>query len=225
MRADATSATAPGTSCGRARCRPLRAGQVWAGRVVTSATSPGPLCGWARCRPPLAGQARAGRSSPQPPAPAPVLLGRCSLCSLSPGRRRALPISQWSWVSAGLPVGAPDHLHASPLMSQQGAAVGRGQGWRSSGWIAISTVQGAAGPWSRAYHWHVCWAGVLCAPDRQQRAAASAQASPGRAQPSPAAARLGRCGPRDRPAADLRPGARLDRGLGVYSSMGSLRSR
>jgi hypothetical protein len=153
-RADATSATAPGPSCGRARCRSLRAGQDWAGRVATSATSPGPLCG----------------------------CGRCSLCSLSPGWRRALPISQWSWVSAGLPIGAPDRRHASPLMSPQGAAVGRGPGWRCSGWIAISTVQGAAGPWSRAYHWHVCWAGVLRAPDRQQRAAASAWASPGRAQ-------------------------------------------
>jgi hypothetical protein len=180
---------------------PLATGR--AGRVATSASSPGPLCG----------------------------RGRCSLCSLSP-------------------------------------------------------FKGAAGPWSRAYHWHVCWAGVLRAPDRQQRAAASARASPGRAQsgyrpsespwargpfklgghqagpcsvgpraratgrarracpsqpasgssprgrwglngrkPSSAGARLGRCGPRDRPAVDRRPGARLDRGLGVCSSTGSLQSR
>jgi hypothetical protein len=85
----------------------------------------------------------------------PVRPGRCSLCSPSPGRRRALPISQWSWVSALLPVGAPDRRHASPLMSPQGAAVGRGPGWRGRGWIAISTFQRAAVPWSQAYHWHV----------------------------------------------------------------------
>jgi hypothetical protein len=44
-------------------------------------------------------------------------------------------------------------------------------------------------------------------------------------KPSSAAARLGRCGPRDLPAADRRPEARLDRGLGVGSSTGSLLSR
>jgi hypothetical protein len=178
-------------------------GQAWAGRVVASATSPGPLCGWGGAH-----------------------------CALSPGRRRALPISQWSWVSAGLPVGAPDRRHASPLMSPQGAAVGRGPGWRDRGWIAISTVQGAAGLWSRAYHWHVAL--VPGPPDAHggrvlvSRPVAGPLAAGGDSngrKPSSAAARLGRCGPRDRPVADRRPGARLDRGLGVGSSTGSLRSR
>jgi hypothetical protein len=94
---DATSVTAPGPSCGRARCRSLRAGQDWAGRVATSATSPGPLCGWGGAH--------------------------CALSLLAGVGRCPVPISQWLWVSAGLPVGAPDRRHASPLISPQGAAV------------------------------------------------------------------------------------------------------
>ncbi len=139
----------------------------WAGRDSALITPPRQRAPTPPSPPPLAtraagrGAARSGpgktgrAGSPPPPPPlAPCAAEGCAHCalSLSPGRRRALPISQWSWVSAGLPVGAPDSRHASPLMSPQGAAVGWGQGWRGSGWIAISTVQGAAGPWSRAYH-------------------------------------------------------------------------
>jgi hypothetical protein len=128
-RADASSATAPGPSCGRVLCCSLRAGQARAGRVITSATALVP-CAAGRGADRL-GPVRPGRrrSSPPPPAPVPVRPARCSLCTPSPVRRRALPISQLSWVSAGLPVGTPDRRHASPLMSPLGAAVG----WCSSG--------------------------------------------------------------------------------------------
>ena len=121
---------------------------------ATSATAPGPSCG----------------------------RGRCSLCSLSPGRRRALPTSQWSWVSAGLPVGAPDRRHDRHGRPRKGRPWGGVRAGAAASGSPSVPFKGAAGPWSRAYHWHVCWAGVLRAPDRQQRAAASARASPGRAQ-------------------------------------------
>jgi hypothetical protein len=75
MRTDATSATAPGPSCGRARCRPFRARQARAGRVITSITAPGALCGQEQCRPPRVSQAQAGWSSPLPLATAPCAAG------------------------------------------------------------------------------------------------------------------------------------------------------
>ncbi len=196
-------------------------------------------------------------------------------------------------MSPGLPVGAPDRRHDRHGRPRKGRPWGGVRAGAAAGGSPSVPFKGAAGPWSRAYHWHVCWAGVPRAPDRQQRAAALAgghlvgrsldtttpsrtgptgrfswaaawQAGvagprarvsravvPWRAcgdvgalgglyrqvatartggdsngrKPSSAAARLGRCGPRDRPAADRRPGARLDQGLGVCSSTGSLRSR
>jgi hypothetical protein len=234
---------------------------------------PWPLVRRARCR-----LLRAGRAgSPPPPPPlAPCAAGGGAHCALSLRSKglRARGAGPNTGTSAGLECRV--HQIASSARLRWPGFTGSGAVW----------IKGAAGPWSRAYHWHVCWAGVLRAPDRQQRAAASARASPGRAQsgyrpsespwargpfklgghqagpcsvgpraratgrarracpsqpasgssprgrwglngrkPSSAGARLGRCGPRDRPAVDRRPGARLDRGLGVCSSTGSLQSR
>jgi hypothetical protein len=115
-----------GTEAGRVR---------WVGRDSTLITPPRRRAPTPPPPPPLApraagrgaarsGPGRPGRagSSPPPPPLAPCAAGAVhTVLSLSPGRRRALPISQWSWVSVGLPVGAPDRRHASPLMSPQGA--------------------------------------------------------------------------------------------------------
>jgi hypothetical protein len=71
------------------------------GPVITSATGPSPPCGRGGAH--CAFSLLAG-------------VGRCPLAN--------------SRGSAGLPVGAPDRRHASPLMSPQGAAVGWGPGPR-----------------------------------------------------------------------------------------------
>jgi hypothetical protein len=142
------------TQAGRRGSGPGR----WAGRDSALITPPRRRTPTPPPPPPLApraagrGAARSGpggtgrAGSPPPPPPlAPCAPGGGAHCALSPGRRRALPIIQRSWVSAGLPVGAPDRRHASPLMSRKGQQWGGAR----AGVAAGGSPSGGSG---------VCWA-------------------------------------------------------------------
>ncbi len=205
-RADATSATAPtsGPSCGRARCRLPRAGQARAGRAIISATDGRPRKGrpWGGVR----AEAAAGGS----PSESASYVGS-RVCG------------------AGFVTGVSAGREGNALLIASSARL-RWPGSTGSGAVWIPSLRVALGPravqvWrpsGRATQDARGWRVLASRPVAVTLAAGGG--SNGR-KPSPTAARLGRCGPRDRPAGDRRPGARRDRGLGVGSSTGSLRSR
>jgi hypothetical protein len=85
-RLSTTSADVTPGPRGRVRCRPRSAGQARPGRGLTTATGPGPRCGQDAATGP---GPRCGRSGTRYGAEWDV--------RLHPGRRQAVPTSQWSW--------------------------------------------------------------------------------------------------------------------------------